>query len=101
LAERTSALGVDAAAAPTSGVVGGGTCPDVELPSWSVRLSCSGASPDALARLLRSGTPPVVGRVEDDQLVLDVRTVFSDQEDELVQAVSSAVREVRARARDA
>jgi L-seryl-tRNA(Ser) seleniumtransferase len=96
LAGRMSAQGVDAAVAPSSGVVGGGTCPDVELPSWSVRVSASGNTADALARLLRSGTPPVVGRLEDGRLVLDVRTVFAEEEDALLQAVANAFRGARA-----
>ena len=34
-------------------------------------------------RKLREGDPPVVGRIEDEQLLLDLRTVLPDEEDEL------------------
>jgi L-seryl-tRNA(Ser) seleniumtransferase len=42
------------------------------------------------AQRLRLGTPAVMGRVRDGKLVLDVRTVFADQIDALVEAVKTA-----------
>jgi len=58
-------------------VVGGGTFPGVELPGWTVRLGPPEGAGDAsaLSAALRSGAPPVVGRVEDGEVVLDLRTV--------------------------
>ena len=58
-------------------VVGGGTFPGVELPGWTVRLEPPEGAGDAsaLAAALRGGDPPVVGRVEDGEVVLDLRTV--------------------------
>ena len=63
-------------------VVGGGTFPGVELPGWTVRLEPPEGAGDAsaLAAALRGGDPPVVGRVEDGEVVLDLRTV--DPEDD-------------------
>ncbi len=86
---------VDFAVVPTKGAVGGGTFPGVELPSWAVELRCS-AGADAVGDALRAGNPPVVGRIVDDALRLDVRTVFVDQEDDLTRRVGEALRSVSA-----
>ncbi len=62
----------------TRGAVGGGTYPGVELDSWAVELApIGGAEPLAVA--LRDGSPPVIGRIVDDALRLDVRTVLPGQ----------------------
>ena len=71
------------------GAVGGGTFPGVELPSWAVELSHPSLT--ELARALRDGNPPVVGRILDDRLTLDLRTVLPGQEGELARRVSEAV----------
>ncbi|KPJ80538.1 MAG: hypothetical protein AMS19_09385, partial [Gemmatimonas sp. SG8_23] len=75
----------------TRGAVGGGTYPGVELDSWAVALRPA-VGPHALADALRGGSPPVVGRIVDDVLTLDVRTVFPDQEHELARRVDEALR---------
>jgi L-seryl-tRNA(Ser) seleniumtransferase len=71
--------------------VGCGTCPDVELRSWSVRVRPRGESAGALARRLRGSPVPVVARVEDDCVVLDLRTVFDDEDDALARALADAL----------
>jgi len=85
LAARLSSAGVDCRVVDSVGAVGGGTFPEVELPSRAVELR--GPSVDGLARALRAGDPPVVGRVLDDALLLDVRTVLPGQEDDLARRV--------------
>jgi L-seryl-tRNA(Ser) seleniumtransferase len=64
--------------------VGGGSLPGETLPSFAVAL---GGAPDELARRLRGGAPPVIGRIANDQLLLDVRTVLEEQEQPLIAAV--------------
>ncbi len=73
------------------GVVGGGTCPGVDLPTWTVRIKPSGSSPRALAMELRSLPRPVVIRVEDEEVVIDLRTVDPDEDPALASALSEAV----------
>ncbi len=85
LVERLAAAGDTVAAAPGSSAVGGGTYPGVTLPSWTVRITT--ANPDATASSLRAGEPPVVGRIEDDGVVLDVRTVSMEEEADLVRRI--------------
>ena len=66
--------------------VGGGALPLLELPGPVVALP---GSPDALAARLRAADPPVIGRIEDDRLLLDPRTL-ADDELELVARAFSA-----------
>jgi L-seryl-tRNA(Ser) seleniumtransferase len=79
---------------PGTGVVGGGTCPGVELPSWTLRFRIADVAARTVSSSLRALDPPVVARVENDEVVLDLRTV-DPSEDELVlkslQAVSRAI----------
>lgn len=55
---------------------GGGTLPDLRLPTYVVKVSADGVTPNRLATVFRECDPPVVGRTEGDGFYLDVRTVF-------------------------
>ncbi|MBM4182891.1 MAG: L-seryl-tRNA(Sec) selenium transferase [Gemmatimonadetes bacterium] len=92
LGTALTAAGVPCSVVDAAGAVGGGTFPEVELPSKAVEVRGVGA--DALARALRDGRPPVVGRIVEDRLWLDVRTVLPGQEDDLVRRVQEALRQV-------
>lgn len=89
LCDRIVSAGVAAAVVPTEGAVGGGTFPGVELPSHAVELAVE-ARVDALASALREGDPPVVGRIVDDRLLLDVRTLLPGQDDDLVRRIAES-----------
>jgi L-seryl-tRNA(Ser) seleniumtransferase len=67
--------------------VGGGSLPDQAMKSCVLEVEARGLSDADLAYRLRTGTPAVVGRLRDGRLVLDVRTVFPEQEAELVEAI--------------
>jgi L-seryl-tRNA(Ser) seleniumtransferase len=72
--------------------VGGGALPTVELPTAAV--AC-GPTPEAARQLdaaLRAGEPPVVGRIVDDWLLLDCRTVLPAQVNALAAAIAAAAR---------
>jgi L-seryl-tRNA(Ser) seleniumtransferase len=77
--------------APSIARSGGGTLPLYEIPSYAVRLgvgACNEAGDaDALAAKLRSVDPPVVGRVGEGRLWLDVRTLLDGDEEEILRAV--------------
>jgi L-seryl-tRNA(Ser) seleniumtransferase len=60
--------------------IGGGSAPGVELPTWLVAIAAGELTPDALDESLRRGTPPVVGRIERDRVLLDLRTVLPEQD---------------------
>jgi L-seryl-tRNA(Ser) seleniumtransferase len=90
LATRLEAADVAVDVAPGNGAVGGGTYPEITLPSWTVRIRSS--ETERIAAALRAGDPPVVARIHDDRVVLDVRTVGPGEDDDLVRAVRDAVR---------
>ncbi|VTU01295.1 selenocysteine synthase : L-seryl-tRNA(Sec) selenium transferase OS=uncultured planctomycete GN=selA PE=3 SV=1: SelA [Gemmataceae bacterium] len=88
LAERLRTLpGVTAAVRDDVAYVGGGSLPDVAVPTAVIAVAADGVSESELAARLRTGTPAVVGRVQAGAVLLDLRAVFEHQEDELVAAV--------------
>jgi L-seryl-tRNA(Ser) seleniumtransferase len=56
--------------------VGGGSAPGAELPTRLVELERPGMSADQIERHLRTLDPPVIARIQDDRVVLDLRTVL-------------------------
>ncbi len=72
--------------------VGGGSLPDQPMRTVVVEVEAKGRTDDELAARLRLGEPAVVARLRDGKLVLDVRTVFPEQEPVLVEAVRRAAR---------
>jgi L-seryl-tRNA(Ser) seleniumtransferase len=79
-AERLAAA-VGGEVVPSDGAVGGGGAPGVVLPGWAVAL------PPSYAEALRRGTPCVVGRVERDRCLLDLRCVPEQDDERLRDAV--------------
>jgi L-seryl-tRNA(Ser) seleniumtransferase len=71
--------------------VGGGSLPDQPLKTFALEVECPALGEHELARRLRIGEPAVVGRVRNGKLLLDLRTVFPEQETALVEALQSAV----------
>jgi L-seryl-tRNA(Ser) seleniumtransferase len=61
-------------------VIGGGAAPSSVLPTRLLALSCAELSADEWAARLRSADPPIVARVEDGRVLLDLRTVFVEQD---------------------
>ncbi|MER7442937.1 L-seryl-tRNA(Sec) selenium transferase [Micromonospora avicenniae] len=84
LRERLGADGRKAEVVPAVAVVGGGGAPGVELESWALSL------PERYAAPLRTGEPPVLGRVVRGRLLLDLRCV-PPEADEAVRAAVLAV----------
>ena len=72
-----SRLAVDLVRLPSK--AGGGALPLLELPSRCLRIRVDGLSANALELRLRGGDPPVIGRIEDDAFVMDVRTLQNDE----------------------
>lgn len=79
--------GLSADVIPVEGQAGGGTLPLSKFPSSACALK---GEPEALLARLREGNPPVVGRIEDGRLVLDVRCISDDDVGPLASAVAWA-----------
>ena len=88
-----ASLGIYAAVASGFSTIGGGSLPGEVLPTSLVALETGEASggADGLAQRLRSGSPPVMGRIEDERVLLDPRTVLPEQEEALLRVVSQAL----------
>ncbi|HKS26962.1 MAG TPA: L-seryl-tRNA(Sec) selenium transferase [Pyrinomonadaceae bacterium] len=69
--------------------IGGGAAPTARLGTSLIALSHDSLAPDALGQLLRRNNPPVVARIAEDRLLLDLRTVAEDEEAELLNALVS------------
>ncbi|HEX4614058.1 MAG TPA: L-seryl-tRNA(Sec) selenium transferase [Urbifossiella sp.] len=84
-------LGITAAAVRDDvAYVGGGSLPDVAVRTAVIAVIAAGMSEAELAFRLRRGSPAVVGRVQDGQLLIDLRTVLPQQEDDLLTAIGAA-----------
>lgn len=61
-------------------VIGGGAAPSSVLPTRLLAVTCTGVSADELSDRLRKSDPPVIARVEEGRVLLDLRTVFPEQD---------------------
>jgi L-seryl-tRNA(Ser) seleniumtransferase len=87
VADALRASGLQVEVEEGEGRVGGGTYPGVPLPGWVLKVRTPGRSAQRAAQALRLGEIPVVGRREENDLVLDLRTVPQEEEAALIQAL--------------
>ncbi len=66
--------------------IGGGSAPGSEIPTRLLSVSVGTERPDALEARLRHSAPPIIGRIEHDRLLLDLRTVRPEQDQALTDA---------------
>jgi L-seryl-tRNA(Ser) seleniumtransferase len=69
-------------------IIGGGAAPSAVLPTRLLALSCKDLSAEELAARLRTSDPPVIARVEDGRVLLDLRTVFPEQDCSIAEVVN-------------
>jgi L-seryl-tRNA(Ser) seleniumtransferase len=72
------------------GKVGGGTLPRSTMSSFTIDIIPEHCSLADFARRLRASNPPVIGYIADDQFKLDLRTIFPQQDDLVVDAICVA-----------
>ena len=87
LAHRLGSGGWRTAVVDGLSTIGGGSAPGSGLPTRLLALAREGLSADALDARLRSLDPPIVGRIENDRVVLDLRTVAEAEDEEIVSAL--------------
>ena len=65
-------------------MIGGGSTPQQSIPTWLITLEYSDVV--AAEKSFAQANPPVIARIEDGRLLLDLRTVFPEEEEELKRA---------------
>lgn len=88
--ERAEALlalvpGLRAEVIAGESAIGGGATPERPIATWLISIEC--ADVVECERRLRSGNPPVIARIENGRLILDLRTVFREEEEEVATAL--------------
>ena len=73
---------------PGESLIGGGSTPDQSLPTWLIAIRCDAVK---VERRLREHSPPVIARIEDERIIIDLRTVLEEEEGELRNALSGAL----------
>ncbi len=76
---------------PSESVVGGGTTPGATLPSFAVMLQHASRNADSLAALLRDLHPPVIGRIHEGGVLLDLRTVDPAADEATIEILRAAL----------
>ncbi|MDT8442113.1 MAG: L-seryl-tRNA(Sec) selenium transferase [Desulfuromonadales bacterium] len=92
LPQLTAASGdaADLEIVATTATVGGGALPLAELPGWAIAVTPRRISCNQLTARLRAGDPPVIGRVQDNRLLIDPRTLADGEQDDLLAAMGTA-----------
>ncbi len=80
-AESLAAQIPDAEVIPGYSVTGGGATPEQQLPTFLVALAGNATQ---LEKRLRGGEPPIISRIENGRVLLDLRTVFPEEEEILL-----------------
>ena len=73
-------------------VVGGGSAPDTRRETVLLAIRRDDGSASEIERKLRTAETPVITRIEDDAVLIDLRTVQEDEEDRLIEMIVKALR---------
>ncbi len=72
---------------------GGGSLPLLDLPSKCVAIKVKEISADAIKEFMRRNTPPIIGRIEEDLFIMDLRTIQDDELQFIESAFSGMLRQ--------
>lgn len=72
-------------------VIGGGSAPETQLPTTLISLTSAELTATELETRLRQHSTPVIARIEENQLVLDLRTVPGTSEKDLLEAIGRLI----------
>ncbi|PYX13109.1 MAG: L-seryl-tRNA(Sec) selenium transferase [Acidobacteria bacterium] len=87
IAEKIRRPGLSVRVMAGESVIGGGAAPSAVLPTTLLAITSKTRSADELAARLRASAPPIIARVEDAQVLLDLRTVFPEQDETVAVAL--------------
>jgi L-seryl-tRNA(Ser) seleniumtransferase len=90
LALRLRDAGIEADAVASEAFVGGGSLPLAPLASWAVALRARDGDATALAARARASRPPLVARIAEDRVLIDVRTIPPERDEELIALLRAA-----------
>jgi L-seryl-tRNA(Ser) seleniumtransferase len=89
LRKETPGAGVEVV--QLSSEAGGGSFPDVYLPSWGLAVQPAGTGVEKLEQRMRVQDVPIIGRIERDRLLIDMRTIREEEELELIAGIKAAL----------
>jgi L-seryl-tRNA(Ser) seleniumtransferase len=89
IAAKLAAAGVVTEVMEVRSTVGGGSLPEETQPSFAIAIG--GGHPTRIAQALRSADPPVVARIVDERVALDLRSVLPEDDEVLARAVGGAL----------
>jgi L-seryl-tRNA(Ser) seleniumtransferase len=89
LASKIVGSGVKAEIIDGESLLGGGSAPSSVLPTRLLAVSCEGMSADQMVERLRSANPPIIARVEEGRVILDLRTVFPADDERVLDALQA------------
>jgi len=78
-----------------SSEVGGGSLPDILIPSYGISVKPRTVSVEVLEERLRNLEVPVIGRIEREMLLLDMRTVLKEEEALLLSGLETASKDAK------
>ncbi len=88
VAAKIQAAGLAVELMAGESVIGGGAAPSATLPTHLLAVTAAGLSAGELAARLRETDPPILARVGYDRVLLDLRTVFPEQDDDVTKALA-------------
>jgi L-seryl-tRNA(Ser) seleniumtransferase len=88
---RSRCKNVSVTVVPLESEVGGGTLPDVVIPSYGIGLKPHLMSLEKFETKLRGLTVPIIGRIEKDMYLLDMRTLLKDDRDPLISGIETVL----------
>jgi L-seryl-tRNA(Ser) seleniumtransferase len=88
VADRIQSGGATANVVPVESLVGGGTAPTAKLPSFALSLRHATLSASELLNALRHLDPPIIARIVDESVMLDLRTVHPRSDENVARALA-------------
>jgi L-seryl-tRNA(Ser) seleniumtransferase len=84
-----AASGLHATIIPGTSTIGGGSAPGSAIPTRLIALTHNSLTASQIEQRLRKAEPPIVARIEQDRVMLDLRTVLAEQDQAVVKALAA------------